>query len=258
MPSYHLRTHRIAVAVLATCIVQPALTADAKPSDVSAWRTSTRAARPLSALLVGNSHILMPGFLKRVRKRIRAKTGRTPKLRTLAKIGTTLSKTQRQSDTARVLASAKWDVIVLQESTTAFLTGHGRRSYMSAVKWFNARKPEGAKLLLWETWPQGARHALYHRRGVWGRWFKNPPRSPKQLFSWIAKGTNGAAAANASYVSPIGSCWMRLKPGKRPYAKDRYHANTRGLTFIAEILARSMVATARMQAAPGQAAGACP
>lgn len=258
MPPYQSRTHGLAITVLATCLVLPSLAAHGKPSDVGTWRTTTKVSRPLSALLVGNSHILMPGFLKRVRKRIRAKTGRTPKLHALAKIGTTLSKTKRRSDTESVLKSKQWDVIVLQESTTAFLTGHGRRSFESAVKWFNARKPDGAKLLLWETWPQGARHGLYHRRGVWGRWFKKPPRNPKQLFAWIEKGTNGAAQANASYVSPIGSCWMRLKPAKRPYAKDRYHASTRGLTFVAEILARSMVATAQMKAAPGEVAGACP
>ena len=258
MPPSQTCTRCIAVTALATSIALPSLAANAKPPDGGAWRTTTKLARPLSTLLIGNSHILMPGFLKRVRTRIRAKTGQTPKLRTLAKIGTTLSKTKRQSNTASVLKSKNWDVIVLQESTTAFLTGHGRRSFMSAVKWFNAHKPEGAKLLLWETWPQGARHGLYHRRGVWGRWFKNPPRNPKQLFSWIEKGTGGAARANASYVAPIGSCWMLLKPAKRPYARDRYHASTRGLTFVAEILARSVVATAQMQAAPGQVAGACP
>ena len=103
-----------------------------------------------------------------------------------------------------------WDVIVLQESTTAYMTNHGRKNILAAVAWFHNNKPAASKLLLWQAWPQGASHALYYRRGVWGRWFKNPPKNPNQLFSWISAGAIRAAVANYVFISPIGHCWMSL------------------------------------------------
>jgi len=200
----------------------------------------------------------MPGFIKQVRKRIRAKSSRTLKLQTIAKIGATLTRTKAMKGVEKILRSKKWDAIVLQESTTAFMTKHGRKNFMSAVKWFRKRKPTGAKLLLWQTWPQGASHALYHRRGVWGRWFKNPPRDPDQLFSWIETGVKRAARANASFISPIGHCWMALRSAKRPYARDDYHPSTRGLAFVAKILAGSIVAVAQTMPRPGSVVSNCP
>lgn len=202
--------------------------------------------RPLSVLLVGNSHLLMPGFTKRLMRNLKGadKPHRTVKLGVIAKIGTTLTKSRKQKNTRRQLMATAWDVIVLQESTTAFMTKHGRHNFQRAVDWFQKHKPAKSKLLLWQAWPQGARHALYARRGVWGRWFKNPPRNPNQLFSWIASGVHRAANKHDLAVSPIGYCWMRLARRKRPYAGDAYHPNGRGLTFIARILASSIVATA--------------
>lgn len=247
----------ILIAVFALVVANPAST-QAKPLDRDDWQTKVHIVRPLSVLLVGNSHLLMPGFLKRVRRRISAKTDRVASYRTVAKIGTTLSKSRRRSVTKRILRSEKWDVIVLQESTTAFLTPHGRRRFMSAVEWFDQHKPAHARLLLWETWPQGRRHALYHRRGVWGRWFKNPPRNPKHLFSLIKEDTTSVAEAIDANIAPIGRCWMRLARAKRPYAKDNYHASRKGLTFVAEILARSVVATAQTSSLPGRVRGSCP
>lgn len=245
------------ITIIVSSIIQ-STSANAKPSKNADWNTKVLVTRPLSVLFVGNSHLLMPGFIKRVRKRIRAKSAQAPRIRVMAKIGATLTKTKRKKGVERVLRSVKWDIIVLQESTTAFMTGHGRKNFLSAVKWFRKRKPAGTKLLLWETWPQGASHALYHRRGVWGRWFKRPPRNPDQLFSWIETGIRRAAKANASYISPIGRCWMSLAPTKRPYAKDDYHPSTRGLTFIAEILAGSVVATAQVNTPSGRVVGSCP
>lgn len=245
------------ITVIVSSIIQ-STSANAKPSKNADWNTKVLVTRPLSVLFVGNSHLLMPGFIKRVRKRIRAKSAQAPRIRVVAKIGATLTKTKRKKGVERVLRSAKWDIIVLQESTTAFMTGHGRKNFSSAVKWFRKHKPAGTKLLLWETWPQGASHALYHRRGVWGRWFKKPPRNPDQLFSWIETGIRRAAKANASYISPIGRCWMGLAPTKRPYAKDDYHPSTKGLAFIAEILAGSVVATAQANTPSSQVAGSCP
>ncbi len=221
----------------------------AQPTKPPQWRTEVHRAGPLSALFIGNSHLLMPGFAKQVRERIRNQSRQNAKIHIVAKIGTTLTKTRRKKDTKRILRSRNWDVIVLQESTTAFLTPHGRRNFAMTVEWFKRNKLSGSKILLWETWPQGHRHALYHRRGVWGRWFKKPPRNPKQLFAWIATGTQRAAKANAAYVAPIGQCWMRLSPAKRPYAKDHYHASRRGLRFVAGILANSVVTVASDSAA---------
>ena len=131
----------------------------------------------------------------------------------------------------------------------AFMTKHGRRNFMTAVEWFDKNKPDDAKLLLWQPWPQGASHALYARRGVWGRWFKNPPRNPKQLFSWISDGVKRAADKRELVISPIGHCWMSLPKRKRPYAGDDYHPSNRGLTFIAKTLASSVQATASGQEA---------
>lgn len=224
--------------------VFPASASLAQPSNSTQWRTEIRRAEPISALLIGNSHLLMPGFAKQVRRHIRKLTRLEPKIHVVAKIGTTLTKTKRKKDTRRILRSRNWDVIVLQESTTAFLTSHGRSSFASTVEWFKRNKPQHSKIVLWEAWPQGRRHALYHRRGVWGRWFKNPPRGPKQLSARIATDTERAAKTNAAYVSPIGRCWMRLSPAKRPYAKDHYHASRRGLLFVAGILASSVVSVA--------------
>ena len=198
------------------------------------------AKKSVSVLFVGNSHLVMPGFMKRVERRI-AKTYKLNK-RVVAKTGWTLGQARREAGTSAALKSRKWDVIVLQESTTAFMTSHGRRNFMASVAWFRRNKPAGAKLLLWQPWPQGASHALYRRAGVWGKWFKRPPKSPKQLFEWIATHTSRAAKTNGARIVPIGRCWMRLPRSKQPYASDDYHASGRGLTFIARILSRSVVA----------------
>ena len=230
----------------------------ANAPDASKRAVKSRDPGSTSVLLIGNSHLLMPGFMKRVEARVRSIRGQPATFRVVAKIGTTLTKSRKRAATLAALRSSKWDVIVLQESTTAFMTNHGRRNFASAIKWFDARKPKSAKLLLWQTWPQGSSHALYHRRGVWGRWFKNPPRNPTQLFSWIEAGVRGAATAHRAYIAPIGRCWMKLSPRKRPYAQDDYHPSNRGLTFIANILARSIVATAAdTDAAPGAVIGKC-
>ncbi|MEM9028106.1 MAG: hypothetical protein AAGC70_07030 [Pseudomonadota bacterium] len=254
--------HRRALcAATAFCVIWVWQISSAAAWDVTVSATGAQSKRTLSILFVGNSHILMPGFMDRVVRRIKATSNRRRAIRTrmIAKIGTTLTKTRKKSETLRVLRSARWDVVVLQESTTAFMTRHGRRGFRSAVQWFRKHKPPGAKLLLWQAWPQGARHALYHRRGVWGKWFKNPPRNPKQLFSWISTESKRVAEANATYISPIGSCWMSLPLKKRPYSRDRYHASPRGLSFIAKVLASSILATADGQRTkPHRVKGMCP
>lgn len=214
--------------------------------------------RELSVLLIGNSHLLMPGFAKKLKRQL-AEGDRKVDMKIVAKIGTTLTKSRKKAATRTAMRSKGWDVIVLQESTTAFMTKHGRRNFMSAVEWFDQNKPGNSKLLLWQPWPQGASHALYARRGVWGRWFKNPPRNPKQLFSWISEGVRRAADKRELVISPIGHCWMSLPKRKRPYAGDDYHPSNRGLTFIAKTLASSVQATASdQQATNTRRIGACP
>lgn len=251
------RALRLSLLAVASCLCLAA-GVSAKPSKVPGWKTQVHKAKPLSILLVGNSHLLMPGFMKRVRKQLRSNWRRPFRIRVIAEIGTTLTKSRRKPETKQALRSAMWDIVVLQESTTAFMTTHGRRNYMASVKWFRKFKPTNTKILLWQTWPQGARHALYHRRGVWGRWFKNPPKHPKQLFSWIRRGTLRAANANAAYISPIGKCWMALPRARRPYAGDRYHPSKRGLSFVAVILARSIIGTAKSDVRSNPVVGNCP
>ncbi len=263
-PAMRLSVRRHAVGAIAAFMCSIMLqtgTASAASREPVVSAANTRSVRPLSILFVGNSHMLIPGFINRVVRRIKAKSkpGRSIRTRIIAKIGTTLRKTRKKRSTISALRAADWDIIVLQESTTAFMTTHGRRNFMSAIKWFRKHKPSGAELLLWQAWPQGASHALYHRRGVWGKWFKNPPRNPKQLFSWIAAGSKRAADANALHISPIGHCWMRLPAKKRPYSRDDYHASTKGLMFIAEVLARSIIAIAdRGQGNTSRVKGTCP
>ena len=227
--------------------------------SVAPTAASSERAGPLSVLFIGNSHLLMPGFMKQVQRRLKGKSakGRPIKTQTVAKIGTTLTKSRKTAKTRNALRGTQWDVIVLQESTTAFMTGHGRQNYMAAVKWFRQNKPPGTKLLLWQTWPQGARHALYGRRGVWGKWFPNPPKGPKQLFSWISTWTDRAAEKNGAFISPIGSCWMGLARRKRPYARDAYHPSPKGIRYIAEILARSVISVADA-GGETRVRGACP
>ena len=225
---------------------------------MAAQSTENSKARELSVLLVGNSHLLMPGFAKRLKRQLKARQ-RLKKFEIVAKIGTTLTKSRRKASTLKAMKSAAWDVIVLQESTTAFMTNHGRQNFMSAVAWYDKNKPAGAKLLLWQPWPQGSSHALYARRGVWGRWFKNPPRNPKQLFAWISKGVKRAADRHNLVISPIGHCWMSLAKRKRPYAGDDYHPSIRGLNFIAKTLASSVAATAAGQGGDkARRIGGCP
>lgn len=242
------------------------LTLYAEMAFAAPWETVVKptkkpASPTLSVLLVGNSHVLMPGFLKRLKRQLRAKMqrGQQLQLRSIAKIGTTLTKSRKQKETLKILRSTPWNVIVLQESTTAFMTGYGRRGFMLTVKWFRENKPKPSKLLLWEAWPQDRGHALYSGRGVWGKWFKKPPKSPKQLYSWINTVSTKTALANMAGIAPIGGCWMRLPRKKRPYSRDRYHASVRGLTFVAKVLASSIVATAHGQKDDkAGVVGACP
>lgn len=214
------------------------------------WLSPAYAKSSLSVLFVGNSHLRMPGFMPRVERRLRARYAL--RRRVVAKIGWTLSRARKQAATRQALRSQKWDVVVLQESTTAFMTKHGRRSFAATVRWFQKNKPAGTKLVIWQPWPQGATHALYRRAGVWGKWFKNPPKNPKQLFSWISQTTARVAKANAARIAPIGRCWTSLPRAKQPYAQDDYHASGRGLTFIARILSKTIVA-----AKSGAGSGGC-
>ena len=205
-------TLRLSLLSVASCLCL-ATDVSAKPSEVQGWKTQAQKAKPLSILLVGNSHLLMPGFMKRVRKQLRSKWRRPFRTRVIAQVGTTLTKSRRKPETRHALRSAKWDIVVLQESTTAFMTTHGRRNYMASVKWFRKFKPAQAKILLWQTWPQGARHALYHRRGVWGRWFKNPPN----ILNNCSRGSDGELCAQLTRTRPTSlpsapAGWLCLQP----------------------------------------------
>lgn len=259
MSSYFMPTRSsqiAAITVIGTMFVHAQL---GVASETQKIRNSSE--DRLSVLLVGNSHLLMPGFTKRLMRSLKTQAGgkRSVSLKVVAKIGTTLTKSRKKSSTLSAMRAKAWDVIVLQESTTAFMTNHGRKNFLAAVAWFHNNKPAASKLLLWQAWPQGSSHALYYRRGVWGRWFKNPPKNPNQLFSWISAGAKRAADANNVFISPIGHCWMSLPKRKRPYAGDDYHPSGRGLTFIAETLASSVVATSAGQSGDDKRLiGSCP
>ncbi len=203
-----------------------------------------RSSAVLSVLFIGNSHTLMPGFTTRVVSALAARAGRRARIqtRTIAKIGTTLTRQRRVAATRAAMQSRIWSAIVLQESTTAFMTKGNRSTFLKTLRWYNNHTPAGSKLILWEPWPQGPRHGLYRRVRPWRNWFPNPPKNPEVFIRLINQTVRRAADVFPKIrIAPVGSCWMALPRRKRPYAGDDYHASVRGQRFIARILARTIL-----------------
>ena len=95
---------------------------------------------------------MMPGFAEKLKRQLVAGDLKID-IRIVAKIGRTLTKSRKKAASPTAMLSKGEEVIVLQETTTAFLTKYGHRNLMSAVKWFDQNKQGNSKLLLWQPWP---------------------------------------------------------------------------------------------------------
>ncbi|WP_309384373.1 SGNH/GDSL hydrolase family protein [Cerasicoccus frondis] len=124
----------------------------------------------------------------------------------------------------------KWTGVVLQEfstvPTSADSGDHGNKdTFFECVekiaKIVKSNNPK-AKLYLFQTWARGPTHNIY---------FNQFPEGPKQMYAELRESYQEAANLIDATLIPVGDAW-ELSQEKRPdfnlYAKDRYHAQTRG------------------------------
>ena len=138
-----------------------------------------------------------------------------------------------------LLDTEDWDVIVLQDRSTAAFYAKDRVDFERALVWFRqAADEEGASLILYQTWPRREGHRFYSaeaRRGF------SPPRDQAQMSDQlIAAYRRGAKTANST-VAPVGECWMKQENVNTLYAADGSHASEAGAKLAARVIANTLV-----------------
>lgn len=138
---------------------------------------------------------------------------------------------------ARIVAflnEREWDVIVLQDLSTSAFRAKERAEFDHAVAWFSDKaRDEGARLILFQTWPRRAQHSLYSATAT-DRF--DPPRTPREMLQTVKRVYDNAARRHRAQVSPVGECWLRSKDPAALYAWDGSHASKTGAALTARVL----------------------
>lgn len=137
-----------------------------------------------------------------------------------------------------LLDSRDFYAIVLQDRSTASLYSKDRSEFKLALEWFRSvAEREGARLVLYQTWPRRAGHNLYEAPE--GPGFL-PPATPAEMMEVVAAFYTEGADSSGAVVATVGECWMRQSDLARLYASDGSHASDVGAKLAARVLARTM------------------
>ncbi len=154
--------------------------------------------------------------------------------------GWTLSRHVADPAVERLIASRKWDYVVLQEQSrlptfdagSAMYREH-RRSIMTLVRWIRSA---GATPVLYETWGRrdGDRAAL--------------KRSPDfdAMQAHLTRAYADAGHEAGASVIPVGQVWQAVRHrdielGRALHARDGSHASEKGSYLIAATFLRALV-----------------
>jgi len=196
---------------------------------------------PFRVLFIGNSHLLghdvpaqVGGHLERLWNGTR---NVEPTL--IGKYGAQLKQFVGRTDVVAALRTQKWDAVVLQEATSAFLTRAGQDGFQRSLAWFAETVPGETPIFLFQTWPWEAGHQLY--RGAFPGLLR-PPRSPDDFWARMEVGYAKAEQTGRFVVAPVGRCWRLSDRKDALYSGDDNHATPVGATYTAEIIARTLAA----------------
>lgn len=201
---------------------------------------STTAEEEVRVLFVGNSYSHQHNVPGQVEEIGLAKDGAPILYKTalVADYGVNLITYMNDQRVVQLLDQEDWDVIVLQDLSTAAL--HPRRSveFDQAVGWFSAQaENEGARLILFQTWPRRAGHWLYSSAAQKG--FMQP-HDPDDMLKVVSKAYADAARKYGATIAPVGQCWLGSSDPKVLYAWDGSHASKDGAALTARVLERAI------------------
>ncbi|MEL8056927.1 MAG: hypothetical protein AAGK66_12280 [Pseudomonadota bacterium] len=196
-------------------------------------RTETR---DISVLFIGNSYTFQHDIPARVKGLAPVRDGVRVRYKTalIADGGVNLIKYVDDPRVMRTLAREDWDVIILQDRSTAAFYQKERAEFDAALKWFKARaEEEGADLILFETWPRRTGHPFYRASPEAGF---SPPRHQADMARTIRSTYARGAESVSARVAPVGTCWMQADAINDLYADDGSHASQRGADLTARVL----------------------
>ncbi|MCC6124605.1 MAG: hypothetical protein IT426_06570 [Pirellulales bacterium] len=188
---------------------------------VSASLRADDADEPLKILFLGNSFTYandMPHILQG----LAASRGRRLDVAMHAPGGCTLEKHWQDGKAAELIESKKWDVVVLQESSTGPIENlKGMKEY--AGKLHEHVKKQGARTVLFETWARQDKMATTRR---------------------IALAYEETAKELGAAVAPVGLAWQKARAGNKPFtlhAADKNHPNELGSYLAACVFFAALV-----------------
>ena len=205
----------------------------------------------VKVLFIGNSHVMVNGVPERVARRLagqlaQAADGSGPRPVVpvmIAKGGALLRHAAGRADVVEALRRFRWDAVVLQEATAAFVTPRGRRSFQEALDWFGETIPRATPVVLYKTWPWLA-HYPWFRPGKVAADADVGAGRTDQLWARMQKAYAAALRKHPWTVAPVGDCWVREPASDTLYSPDGNHATSKGAEFAARIIAEA-IATQR-------------
>jgi hypothetical protein len=139
-----------------------------------------------------------------------------------------------------------WDVLVLQDHSTAALSEARRAASDAAIREFAAMTD--ARIVLVATWPRARDHALYARDGM--------PETPEAMNRLTASHYATAARAVSGRVAGVGHAFLAIdaaRPDAGLHAADGYHASAEGARLAASVIAAAILRAAEPAADPDRA-----
>jgi len=237
MPTHGVfAAERLSVALW--CIIM--LTAMSWQSLAAVKKSSARLPQPLNVLFIGNSHLFVNNVPARVRGHLLNANDKVS-IKTFAKGGARLVRHANNPAVRDALQRTNWSVVVLQESSAAFLSRKGRQRFHEAVNWFVRNTPSTARIVLYQTWPWRAGSRFLRRRGA----------NPSEM--WRVMQLEYAAVARQHphiSIAPVGPCWMSSSKLVSLYSPDGNHASVAGSELAAAIIADTIKQRARGRCSP--------
>lgn len=195
---------------------------------------------PSRVLFVGNSYTYQHDLPELVRRA--SQPGQSFETGLVAAGGQNLITYVDSERLQTLLDTEDWDVIVLQDRSTATFCAKGRADFERALAWFRrAADQEGASLILYQTWPRRKGHDFYSTEAPRGC---APPRDQMDMLEQLIAAYARGAKSTKARIAPVGECWMKQGETDHLYAEDGSHASAAGANLAARVIANTLAGKA--------------